>query len=43
MTLTRNTTVIPLNDTYEITLFARPTAIQAKAFNLLSFNPERTQ
>lgn len=42
-TLTRNTTVTPLNDDYELTLYARPTAIQTKAFDLLGFSPERTQ
>ncbi len=42
-TLTRNKTVTPLNDTYELTLYARPTAIQTKAFDLLGIKPERTQ
>lgn len=42
-TLTLNKTVTPLNDDYELALFARPTPIQAKAFNLLGIKPERTQ
>jgi hypothetical protein len=42
-TLTQNTTVTPLNDNYELTLYARPTPLQAKAFTLLGFNPDRTQ
>jgi hypothetical protein len=41
--LTRNKTVTPLNDTYELTLYARPTALQTKAFELLGIKPERTQ
>ena len=42
-TLTLNKTVTPLNDNYELALFARPTSIQDKAFNLLGVKPERTQ
>ena len=42
-TLTLNKTVTPLNDNYELALFARPTPIQGKAFNLLGVKPERTQ
>jgi hypothetical protein len=42
-TLTRNKAVTPLNDNYELTIFARPTAIQTKAFDLLGINAERTQ
>jgi len=42
-TFTRNTTVTPLNDSYEFTVCARPTPIQTKAFNLLGIKPERTQ
>ncbi len=42
-TLTLNKTVTPLNDNYELNLFARPTQIQAKALNLLGVKPERTQ
>jgi transposase len=42
-TLTRNTTVAPLNDDHELTLYARPTPIQTKAFELLGIKPERTQ
>ncbi len=40
---TPNKTVTPLNDNYELNLFARPTQIQAKTFNLLGVKPERTQ
>ena len=42
-TLTLNKTVTPLNDNYELNLFARPTPLQDKAFNLLGVKPERTQ
>jgi hypothetical protein len=42
-TLTRNKVVTLLNDNYELTIFARPTAIQTKAFDLLGINAERTQ
>jgi hypothetical protein len=42
-TLTLNKTVTPLNDNYELALYARPTAIQDKAFKLLGIKPERTQ
>ena len=42
-TLTRNQAVTPLSDNYELTIFARPTAVQNKAFQLLGINPERTQ
>ncbi len=40
---TLNKTVTPLNDNDELNLFARPTPIQDKAFNLLGIKPERTQ
>jgi hypothetical protein len=42
-TLTRNTVVTPLDNDDEITLYARPTPIQQKAFDLLGLKPERTQ
>ncbi len=42
-TLTLNKVVTPLNDNYELTIFARPTAVQNKAFDLLGITPERTQ
>ncbi len=42
-TLTLNKIVTPLTDTYEITVFARPTPVQKKAFDSLGINPERTQ
>jgi transposase len=42
-TLTRNITATPLNDDHELILYARPTPIQTKAFELLRINPERTQ
>ena len=42
-TLTRNITTTPLNDKHELILYARPTPIQAKAFDLLGVKPERTQ
>jgi transposase len=42
-TLTRNITVTPGNEDHEITLYSRPTALQAKAFELLGITPERTQ
>ena len=42
-TLTRNTVVTPVNPDHELTVYARPTPIQQKAFNLLGVNPERTQ
>ena len=42
-TLTRNITTTPLNDKHEVTLYARPTPIQTKAFDLLGIKPERTQ
>jgi hypothetical protein len=42
-TLTRNTTVTKGNENLEITLYARPTDIQSKAFELLGVNPQRTQ
>jgi transposase len=41
--LTLNKIVTPLTDTYEITAYATPTALQRKAFNLLGVDPERTQ
>ena len=42
-TLTRNTVVTPLDNDNEITVYARPTPIQQKAFDLLGLKPERTQ
>jgi transposase len=42
-TLTRNITATPLNDEHELILYARPTPIQTKAFDLLGVKPERTQ
>ncbi|NJO36834.1 MAG: transposase, partial [Rhizobiales bacterium] len=42
-TLTRNATVAPGNKSLEITLYARPTDIQTKAFELLGIDPQRTQ
>ncbi|NJO38999.1 MAG: hypothetical protein HC871_17120, partial [Rhizobiales bacterium] len=42
-TLTRNITATLLNDEHEITLYARPTPLQTKAFELLGIKPERTQ
>lgn len=42
-TLTRNITATPLNDDHELILYARPTPIQTKAFDLLGIKPERTQ
>ncbi len=42
-TLTLNKVVTPLNDNYELTIFARPTDVQNKAFDLLGITPERTQ
>lgn len=42
-TLTRNTVVTPLDNDDEITVYARPTPIQQKAFDLLGLKPERTQ
>ena len=41
--LTRNTTVTPLNDKHELILYARPTPIQTKAFDLLGIKPERAR
>ena len=42
-TLTRNTVVTPLADAGELTVYARPTPLQQKAFALLGIAPERTQ
>lgn len=42
-TLTRNMTASSLNDDHELILYARPTPIQTKAFDLLGIKPERTQ
>ena len=42
-TLTRNETVTALNPNYVLTLYARPTPIQQKAFDLLGIDPARTQ
>jgi hypothetical protein len=42
-TLTRNITATPLNDKHQLILYARPTPIQTKAFDLLGIKPERTQ
>ncbi|NJO32695.1 MAG: hypothetical protein HC869_05695 [Rhodospirillales bacterium] len=42
-TLTRNITATRLNDEHELILYARPTPIQTKAFDLLGVKPERTQ
>jgi hypothetical protein len=42
-TLTRNTVSTPLEAARELTIYARPTPLQAKAFALLGINPERTQ
>jgi hypothetical protein len=32
-----------LNENYVLTLYSRPTPIQARAFELLGANPDRTQ
>jgi hypothetical protein len=42
-TLTRNTVSTPLEAARELTIYARPTAAQQKAFALLGISPERTQ
>jgi len=42
-TLTRNTVATPLAGAGELTVYARPTPLQAKAFALLGISPERTQ
>jgi hypothetical protein len=42
-TLTRNITAPPLNYEHELILYARPTPIQAKAFDRLGIKPERTR
>jgi hypothetical protein len=42
-TLTRNTVSTPLEAARELTIYARPTAVQQKAFALLGISPERTQ
>jgi len=42
-TLTRNTVVTPLAGAGELTVYARPTPVQARAFALLGVSPERTQ
>jgi hypothetical protein len=42
-TLTCNTVEIPLEGGRELTIYARPTAVQQKAFALLGISPERTQ
>jgi hypothetical protein len=42
-TLTRNTVVAPLSGTHELTIYAKPTPIQDKAFALLGITPQRTQ
>jgi len=42
-TLTRNTVEMPLEGARELTIYARPTAVQQKAFALLGISPERTQ
>jgi Transposase DDE domain len=42
-TLTRAEAVTVLNPDYVLALYARPTPVQQKAFNLLGINPERTQ
>lgn len=42
-TLTRNSVVTPINPERELTLYARPTPLQQKAFNLLGIDPERPQ
>jgi hypothetical protein len=42
-TLTRNTVEMPLEGAGDLTVYARPTAVQQKAFALLGITPERTQ
>ena len=42
-TLTRNTVTTPLAGAGELTVYARPTPVQARAFALLGVSPERTQ
>src|SRR3954449_927374 len=42
-TLTRNTVEMPLEGARALTIYARPTAVQQKAFALLGISPERTQ
>jgi hypothetical protein len=42
-TLTRNTVVTSLAGAGELTIYARPTPLQEKAFALLGISPERTQ
>jgi hypothetical protein len=42
-TLTRNTVEMPLEGLRQLTIYARPTAVQQKAFALLGISPERTQ
>jgi len=34
---------MPLEGARELTIYARPTAVQQKAFALLGISPERTQ
>jgi hypothetical protein len=41
--LTRNITAPPLNDEHELILYARPTPIQAKAFDRLGIKPEHSR
>jgi hypothetical protein len=40
-TLTRNTVEMPLEGARALTIYARPTAVQQKAFALLGISPER--
>jgi hypothetical protein len=42
-TLTRNTVETPIAGAGELTVYARPTPVQHKAFALLGTSPERTQ
>jgi hypothetical protein len=42
-TLTRNEVVTALNPNYVLTLYARATPIQQKAFDLLGIDPACTQ
>ena len=42
-TLTRNTVETPIAVCGELTVYARPTPVQHKAFALLGTSPERTQ
>ncbi len=43
VTLTRNSAVTALNEDHVFTVYARPTRVQTRAFQLLGVNPERTQ